>query len=110
MPRYLIEASASPQTIAALVKNPTDRAEAARLNFEKLGGRLEAYFFGVGNGKHYVVVEFDRELDAITIEALWLSVWASGALTSQSITQLLTAAEMVDALRRAGDMGYRPPS
>ncbi|MCL4861295.1 MAG: GYD domain-containing protein [Caldilineaceae bacterium] len=110
MARYLIEATATPQTYAAMVKNPQDRAEAIRAMYARFGWRLESYFFGVGTGKHYSVFECDEPLDATTIEALWIAAWAPGSVTSMTITQVLTSAEMVEALKKAGDMGYRPPS
>lgn len=110
MARYLLEAMATPQFYAALVKNPQDRAEAVRPVLAKLGARLEAAFIGVGNGKHYTVFECDQPLDATTLEALWIAQWAPGPVTSVTITQVLTWAELVDALKKVGDIGYRPPS
>lgn len=109
MARYLIEAVATPQTLAAMVRKPEDRAEQAKSIFARLGGRLESYDFGVGNGRHYAIVAFEAPLDAITLEALWIALWAPGVVMTQTITQLLTSAEMVDAFKRVGDVGYRPP-
>ncbi len=110
MARYLLEATGTPQYYAALVNNPQDRAEATRPVFAKLGARLEAAFFAVGTGKHYTFFESDQPLDATALAALWIAQWAPGPVTSVTITQVLTAAELVDALKKVGDIGYRPPA
>lgn len=76
-----------------MAKDPQDRAGAIRPGLSKLGARVEGYFFGVGNGKHYLLFECDQPLDAIALEALWMALWAPGAVTSMTITEVLTSTE-----------------
>jgi len=107
MARYLYEMSLTPAVFATLLKNPQDRAEATRPMVERLGGTLEEYYFGVGQSTIFVICEFPGP---VTAEALTIAVMAGGALTSCKATPILTAAEAVEAMQKAGDIVYRPPS
>lgn len=110
MARYLMEGTLSTQSLAALVKNPHDRGEALRPLFEKIGGKLEVYYFAVGQPKFYLICEFPDPVDPSTLASLGVVSMAHGAITSCSITQLLTSAEMIQGFKKAGEMGYHPPS
>jgi len=44
------------------------------------------------------------------VEALTMAVLASGAVASIKCTGILTSAEAVEAMKAAGNVGYRPPS
>jgi uncharacterized protein with GYD domain len=111
MARFLMEGTAGPQAVAALVKNPQDRTVAVRGMFEKVGGRVEAYYFAVGSvGKWYVIFELPDPADAATIESLMAAVYATGVNLSISVTQILTATEMIQVFKKAGDVAYRAPS
>ncbi len=110
MARYILEASGTPQAYALLVKNPHDRAEANRAMFEKLGGKIEAYYVAADKAKHYVIVEFSNPLDFETLEALVVTSHAAGGQTDLTIPPVLTSAEMVGALKKGGELGYTPPS
>jgi uncharacterized protein with GYD domain len=110
MAHYLLEASGSAQMYATLVKNPHDRAEALRPLFEKLGCKLTDYYFAVNQAKHYVILESSEPLDPLIVEAMVISNIANGVANSISITQLLTSAEMVEALKKTSELGYRPPT
>lgn len=108
MVRYLIEGTASPQTFATLINDPHDRAEIHRPMFEHLGGTLESYFFGVGTDKYYMIISFDQPMDPLTLEAFWIASWAPGTLLSQQITQIITSSELVEALKKVSEIGFRP--
>lgn len=107
MARYLFEMSLAPQAFATLVKNPQDRLEATRPMIERLGGTMEAYYFGVGGNNIFVICEFP---DPVATEALTMAVLAGGALTFSRATLILTAAEAVEAMKKAGKVAYQPPS
>lgn len=109
MARYLMEGTASQQTLAALVKNPHDRGEALRPLFAKMGGKLEAFYFAVGQPKHYAIFELPDPVDPATLAALGLAPMAQGASTV-SINQILTSAEMVQGFKKATELGYRAPN
>ena len=107
MAHYLIRASYTPETWAALLKNPSNRREVVRGLVEGMGGKLETLYFSFGDDDIIVIVEAP---DNVTIAAAALAVTASGAFRSYSTTPLMTAEEAMDAMRRAAAVGYRPPS
>jgi uncharacterized protein with GYD domain len=49
MPFYLAQVAYAPESIAALVKNPRNRAEELRPVFERLGGKLHGFWFCFGD-------------------------------------------------------------
>ena len=77
---------------------------------KKLGGKLQAYYFAVGQPKYYAICEFPDPVDTATLAAIGIGSMAKGAITSGSITQLLTSAEMVKSFQKAGEMDYRFPA
>jgi uncharacterized protein with GYD domain len=106
MPRYLVQASYNTQGIADLVKNPQDRAEAVRRAVEGLSGRLEVFDYAFGD---YDVVSILELPDNVTMAALSMAVGAGGAIRNFKTTVLIPINEAMEAMRRAGTVGYRPP-
>ena len=106
MPRYLIQASYSTQGVSDLVKNPQDRAAAVRPVIERLGGSIESFDFAFGD---YDVVAIFQVPDNVSAAAFAMAVGASGALGSFKTTVLISMEEAVEAMRKAGSVGYRPP-
>ena len=107
MPRYLLRLSASANTWAAMIKDPSNRLEANRPVVESMGGKLEGYYFVVGENE---IVEIIDMPDDVSMEAITIAILASGAVISIKASTLLTSEEAMEAMRRAGDVGYRPPS
>ena len=107
MTRYLSEATLTPQAFAAYIKNPQDRAQAFRPLYEAVGGKLEAYYFAVGQNTVYTVSQMP---DEIAVEALAIAVMAGGAITSIKATAILTATEAIEAMKKAGSIAYKPPT
>ncbi|MCH8061598.1 MAG: GYD domain-containing protein [Chloroflexi bacterium] len=107
MPRYLLGLSASADTWAAMIKDPSNRLEANRPVIESIGGKLEGYYFVVGENE---IVELVDMPDDVSMEAITMAILASGAAKSVKTSTLLTAEEAMEAMRRAGDVGYRPPA
>ena len=70
------------------------------------GGKLEGYYFVVGEDE---IVELIEMPDDVSMEAITMAVLASGAVRSVQTSTLLTAEEAMEAMRRAGSLGYRPP-
>lgn len=110
MARYLIEGVASTQILAALVKNPHDRAEALRPLFAKMGGKLEAYYFVVGQPKYYIICELPDPVDPATLASVGIASMAQGASTDFTCMQILTSAEMVQGFKKTAELGYRAPN
>jgi uncharacterized protein with GYD domain len=70
---------------------------------EALGGKLESFYFALGDVDAYVTVELP---DNEAVAACALAVNASGAVTVKTI-QLLTPEEVDSAAKLSA--GYRPP-
>jgi uncharacterized protein with GYD domain len=104
--RYMIQASYTSQGISDLVKNPQDRAAAVRPLIEGLGGKLESFDYAFGDYDAVVIVELP---DNVSMVAASMAVGASGAIRSLKTTVLIPVDEAVEAMRKAGAVGYRPP-
>jgi uncharacterized protein with GYD domain len=103
---YLIQASYTPEALAALIKNPHNREDAIRPAVEKLGGKLKAGYFSFGDHDVVILLSMPSDVEA---GALALAVAASGGLKSVRTTPLMGMAEAIEAIKKAGDAGYRPP-
>jgi len=106
MGHYLIEAGYTPEGWKSLVKKPTDRTKAIRPVVEKLGGTLQGSWFAFG--EHDLVLLLDMP-DNVSAAAFSLAAAAGGALRSIKTTPLMDINEGLDAMKRAGTAGYKPP-
>jgi uncharacterized protein with GYD domain len=107
MPSYLIQVAYTPETVAALVKKPHDRAAAVNKVIEKLGGKTTGFWLSFGD---YDVVGVFEMPDNTTAAAFALAIGAGGACKSVRTTPLLSMDEGIAALKKAGGSGYKPVS
>jgi uncharacterized protein with GYD domain len=104
MPKYLIQASYTAEGAAGLRKEGAVKRKAAVANFIKsAGGKLEAFYFALGDTDVYAITEAP---DAETAAAFSVASNGTGAVRLRT-TPLLTAEEMDSALKKA--VTYRPP-
>ena len=106
MPLYLSKFSYTPETWAKLASNPEDRRVAAQAYIESVGGKLHGFWYAFGTHDGYNLWEAP---DNVSMAAVALAISAGGALSSFETTVLLTVDDTLDALRRAGQIRYRPP-
>ena len=106
MPLYLSRFSYTPETWARLIGSPEDRQKAAREYIESVGGKLHGFWYGFGSHDGYNLWEAP---DNVSMAAVALAISGGGALSSLETTVLLTVDETMDALRKAGQVGYRAP-
>jgi uncharacterized protein with GYD domain len=106
MPLYLSRFSYTPETWARLIANPEDRRTAARTYIESVGGTLHGFWYAFGAHDGYNLWEAP---DNVSMAAVALALAAGGALGTVETTVLLSVDETLDALRRAGQVRYRPP-
>jgi len=104
MPHYLSQVSYTPEAWARLVANPHDRIEAVRGPIEKLGGRIHNAFFAFGE---YDVVVITEMPDNVSAAAIAIAFAAGGSVKSEKTTPLMTTAEALEAIKKAGTTGYR---
>ena len=106
MPLYLSRFSYTPETWARLIGNPEDRQKAARGYIESVGGKLHGFWYAFGEHDGYTLWEAP---DNVSMAAVALAIAGGGALSSSETTVLLTVEETMEALRKAGQVGYRAP-
>jgi uncharacterized protein with GYD domain len=106
MPLYLTKFSYTPQTWARLIGNPEDRRKAAQDYVESVGGKLHGFWYAFGEHDGYTLWEAP---DNVSMAAVALAITGGGALSSYQTTVLLTVDEMLEALGRVEQVGYRAP-
>jgi len=106
MPLYLTKFSYTPETWARLIQRPEDRRAAAKSYIESVGRKLHGFWYAFGEHDGYTLWEAP---DNVSMAAVALAIGSAGALSSLETTVLLTVDETLDALRKAGQVQYRPP-
>ncbi len=107
MPHFLHQIAYSREGWEALVKHPQDRIEAVRPAIEKLGGKIKTAYFAFGD---YDVVVISEMPDSVSAAAIAIAFAGGGSCKSVHTTPLLTTAEALDAMKKAGESGYKPVS
>jgi uncharacterized protein with GYD domain len=105
MPRFLHQVSYTSEAMSRMISNPQDRFEAVRAPIEKLGGKIEHGYFAFGEHDAILITEMP---DNVSAAAIALAFAAGGSLRNCATTPLLTAAEGLDAMRKAATCGYKP--
>jgi uncharacterized protein with GYD domain len=104
MARYLWKVSYSAEGAKGLLaEGGTARRAVVQKLAKAVGGKLETFYFALGEDDAYVIVEVPEVTD---VAAISLAVAASGAVRVQSV-QLLTPAELDEAAKKT--LPYRPP-
>jgi uncharacterized protein with GYD domain len=103
---YLMRFTYTPETWSKLMQNPEDRRDAARAYIEEVGGTLHGFWYGFGEYDGYAIFEAP---DNVSITGVVLAITAGGALASVETTVLMSVEEMLEALAKGKDIGYRRP-
>lgn len=106
MPHYLFQAAYTAEAWKSLTRKPQNRFEAVRPAIEKLGGKIEGFWFTFGD---YDLVGIIQMPDNVSAAAFAVATAAGGALKSLKTTPLMSIEEGLAAMKRAGKAGYRPP-
>ncbi len=88
-------------------QQPTEPRGGGPVGYRKHGGRLESAYYAFGD---YDVVAIVEVPDNVSAAAFSLALNAGGALKAAKTTPLMTVEEGMEAMRKAGGTGYRPPS
>ena len=109
MPLYKVDFAYTPEAWAELTKAPEDRTEAVRAVVEAAGGRLIGMYYAFGETDGFVLVEVP---DSLSAAAVAMTVVGSGRFRTIRTTEIFSAADAAEAMRRAGPMTgrYRPPA
>lgn len=106
MPTFLVSGSYTPEGVRGVAaEGAASRQQVIAGLAQHLGGELAAAYWTAGGPDHFhVIVTAPAGSD---LAALWLTVDGSGGARVNSVTELLTAAELDAA--RAKTPGYRAP-
>lgn len=105
MPHYLHQVTYSCDGWQTLIAQPQNRIEIVRQAIEKLGGKILSAWFAFGD---YDVVVITEMPDNVSAAGLAIAFAGGGACKSVHTTPLLTAEEALQAMKKAGESGYRP--
>lgn len=104
MPHYLFQVACTPEGWQAIIREPEERQQVVRTAVEKLGGKVLHTWFCFGDYDSVGIAEMP---DNVAAAALAMAVAAGGACRSVKTTPLLSTAEALDAMKKAGQSGYR---
>ena len=107
MAYYLVQARYTSSAWEAMLKNPQDRGEAIRPIVEKLGGKIHGFWYALGDYDALAIVQMP---DNASAAAFSLSAAASGGVSSFKTTALMTTEEGMQAMRKADQVEYHPPT
>lgn len=105
MPKYLAQATYTVEGMQGLFKyGGTKRREAVEELADSLGGRVEAFYYALGDSDVFVIFDLP---DIVSVTTASMVVNASGA-SRVKMTVLLTPEEIDEASRRS--VTYFPPA
>lgn len=107
MPSYLIQLTYNHDVLAGFVKHPTDRGEVIRKLAAKMGGTVVGSWLAFGDYDAVIIIDGP---DLVTSAACSMAVSSSGAFKAFKTTPMLNVEEGMAAMRKAGTLGYKPPS
>jgi uncharacterized protein with GYD domain len=104
MPKYLIQATYTPEGLKGLHKDKASGRRTAVMNaLEPLRGKLESMHYAFGQDDVIVILDLP---DNVSASALSLAVSASGMVRTRT-TPLLTVEEVDEALKKT--IQYKAP-
>jgi len=104
MAKYMMKATYTVDGTKGLLKDGgSARRAAVQKTVEGLGGRLECFYFTLGEPDAFAILDVP---DAVSIVAMSLAVNATGG-AHVSTTVLLTPEQIDEAAKKS--VGYRPP-
>jgi uncharacterized protein with GYD domain len=106
MAKYLIQGSYTAEGVRGLLKEGgVARRLVVRQLIEKLGGKLEAFYYAFGGDDIYAIVELPDNVDSLAVS---MAVTAGGSFHA-GVVVLLTPEEVDQATKKAATLGYRAP-
>lgn len=104
MPKYLIKTNYTAEGTRGLLRDGgRRRRQAVSAMVEGLGGRVEAFYYALGQEDLYIILDIPSTAD---MAAVSMAVTASGGARFNTVT-LLTPEEVDEASHKA--VSYRPP-
>jgi len=105
MATYMVEVSYTSEALNALIAKRQDRSGHINKVIEGLGGKSIGSWLAFGDHDLVMIIEMPNNVNAA---ALALAAAAGGSCKSVKTTPLLTIAQGLSALKKAGKSGYKP--
>jgi uncharacterized protein with GYD domain len=108
MPLFMYQAAYTPESWAAQLKNPENRAETVGAALcEAAGGKLVGGWYSFGEYDLVIIADVP---DAESMAAIALAVGAGGSVKSAKTTPLMSGAAGVNAMKKAASVAasYKP--
>ena len=106
MPHFMIQAAYTPEALAALTRNPQNRAEAIRPVIEAMGGRLESFWYCFGDYDAVAIIELPDNTSAAAFSFVGS---AGGGIRTIKTTPLMSVEDAMEAFKKASTASYQPP-
>jgi uncharacterized protein with GYD domain len=108
VPKFALQGRFRGETVARMIENPSDRVAAVRASMEAVGGKLDAYYWMLGDKDFLVIVDAP---DSATVAAFSLAVSSSGAFSELETHELIPSEDISRILSQAkvARPSYRPP-
>ena len=108
MAKYAIFFTLKGETVAHAMEHPSDRSAVVAKAAEAAGGKLEAYYWMLGDRDGFVIVDMP---DSTALAAVSLAVSSSGAFGHLASYELFDAKEVNALLAKAKGLKaqYSPP-
>ena len=109
MAKYALFFSYSQEALAGMIKNPSDRSDAARQLAESVGGSLESFYWMFGEYDGFAVVDVP---DSVSTAAVSVAVASTGMLSEAVSTELFDADDQTAIVEQARTAlaAYSPPA
>lgn len=107
MPSYLIQAAYTGEAWGAQTRTPQNVVDRIGPIVKGLGGSIESAYYAFGEYDVVAIIQFP---DSVSAAAFSLAASAGGAIKALKTTPLMSIDEGMEAMRKAGAAGYRPPS
>lgn len=106
MALYLLQAAYTSDAWAAQIKDPRNRIEDLRAMIADTDVNILDAWYAFGEYDLILLIEAPGNTDAA---ATAIAAAAGGAVKALKTTVLMSVDEGIDAIRKAGGLGYRPP-
>ena len=104
---YLVQVSYKTKAWAALVRSPQNRLDIAGPIVKNLGGSIECAFMAFGDYDSIAILQMP---DNVSAASLSMALLASGVFKKIKTTSLMTWEDGVEAMKKAKEVAYHPPT
>jgi uncharacterized protein with GYD domain len=104
--KFLVLFTFKGETLKAFMKKPTDRAAVVGEAAESVGGRLESYYWMLGQYDGFAVLDLP---DSAAAARLAMTVSSTGAFTHLETHELFSSEQVLQLMQAAKGVEYSAP-